>query len=302
MDQTTKSPAINTESFMKYSSIIILCFLGFLTPPALGADQQRPEPGTAKVPLQASQPENSSEAESNISSEELDAKLSYGYVRVWNFTVSEARLAVGLLKPNSHNSTEQEGTQSRFFWLGRGLTPADTKSYCPVPVGSYKPLIGIEKIGAFTGADDESKPLTEQDNLTKFAQAIEVKKDLYLTILLTGTPENIQVQTIKDSDIPKGTKHLRAMNFTKEYKPSVAGISGDKSTIIWQEVGSNLLATATTATANANYEVAHKKPSGSVVRKSLEINLSGCRSATILIYYDRYGRFACRAVEDAPDS
>jgi hypothetical protein len=263
--------------------------------PSPSAAQDRPEPGTAVVPVQTDEVPSL-----GAPFEEVEPKISAespGFVRLWNFAAPEAgRLAVFLVDYGKRIPPVTERA-----WMARGSRPGETRNYRPFKPGRYELVVIADNSSQGSMAQLPDEADVARDNLLSSRQGIEIQGADHHTVIVTTSPEgSLQVQVLNDSAVEN--RRLRCFNLTKELAPSIT-LAGknraqplvDRLAFGFQEVPLTGVSGITTFQVSLP-----PNPSGFAASLNAEIDFSGVKSCSLLIFNDRYGRFAVSGKTDAP--
>lgn len=267
--------------------------LALFTPSAPA--QNRPEPGTAVVPEQID--EAPSPEERFEEAEPENRRESPGFVRVWNFApAASGRLGIFLVDYGKRIPPVAERS-----WLGRGSRPGETRNYSPFKPGRYELVVIADnsRQGAMAQLPDEAD--ASRDNLLAARQGIEIQGADHHTVIITTSPDGkLLAQVLKDSAVE--SRRLRCFNFAKDLSPSVrpANPPDAKPLLEALPLGSREIPLPG-ASAITTFQIAlPPDPSGFAESLYAEVDFSGVRSCSLLVFRDRYGRFNVSGKADAP--
>lgn len=155
-------------------------------------------------------------------------------------------------------------------------------AYRPMQPGRYV----VQAISA-----DES-----QNEIARLA-SVELEKDSFLTLLLRQTPSGPAFTVLDDVYVSenKSAKRLRVFQFASGHRPSLKSTDvfipamdeGYTEQIFQRNPG------------RLGFQMSHRLPNGRDSTQTTEINFQSSASATIVIFFDRYGSLTVRAKNDA---
>ncbi|HEY4282169.1 MAG TPA: hypothetical protein VGM62_03825 [Chthoniobacterales bacterium] len=177
--------------------------------------------------------------------------------------------------------------------LGRAMSASDIIQYRAVPVGQYK--LEIRAAAADMGVSNASPEVLPPVSVAVGAQTFQ-------TILFQDVGSTPKIFLANDSiagtGVPKGGKRLRIFNFAPNQDASLK--TSPSNEVISAHVPPGMSEHVFPSNPGMSMLVmSNKLKNGFSAEQSIEIDFRSVDSISILISFDKYGRLALAAMEDA---